>query len=73
MISRIYACTHARRYERLASSMLQKRYIRGDSLVYGLGIPFLAYAGRIECYSRDAFYASGFTKGWYVLDGLGCV
>ena len=51
-------------YERLASQMLSMRYIRGDSLVYGLGIPFLAYAGRIECYSRD---------GWYVLDGLGYV
>ena len=29
-------------YERLASQMLSMRYIRGDSLVYGLGIPFLA-------------------------------
>ena len=51
-------------YERLASQMLSMRYIRGDSLVYGLGIPFLAYAGRIQCYTRD---------GWYVLDGLGYV
>ena len=38
------------------------RYIRGDSLVYGLGIPFLALSGRVSCYSRS---------GFYVLDGLG--
>lgn len=51
-------------YERLASRLLSLRYLRGDSLVYGLGVPFLAYANRIECYTR---------AGWYVLDGLGYV
>ena len=54
----------ARTYERLASSMLSMRYIRGDSLVYGLGIPFLAYAGRIECYQRS---------GWCVHESFECV
>ena len=51
-------------YERLASSMLSKRYIRGDSLVYGLGVAFLAYQGRVECYKHS---------GFHVLDGLGYV
>lgn len=46
-------------YERLASSVLSRRYLRGDSLVYGLGVPFMAYQDRIQCYSRD---------GWCVLD-----
>ena len=28
-------------YERLASQVLSRRYLRGDSLVYGLGMPRL--------------------------------
>ena len=29
------------KYEKLASSVLELRYLRGDSLIYGLGVPFL--------------------------------
>ncbi len=51
-------------YEAMASRVLSQRYLRGDSLVYGLGVPFLVYQNRIQCYTRT---------GWYVLDGLGYV
>lgn len=51
-------------YQALASRVLSQHYLRGDSLVYGLGVPFLVYQNRIQCYTR---------KGWYVLDGLGYV
>jgi hypothetical protein len=51
-------------YERLTSRVLTERYVRGDSLIYGLGMPFLAYQGRVECYERS---------GFFVLDGLGYV
>lgn len=54
----------SRIYERMASGVLSRHILRGDSLVYGLGVPFLIYANRIQCYTRD---------GWYVLDGLGYV
>jgi hypothetical protein len=54
-------------YERLASLALARRYVKGSSLIFGLGMPFLAYSGRIECYSPPS-------RGvWHVLDGLGYV
>lgn len=52
------------KYERLASQMLERRYLRGDSLIYGLGMAFFAFQGRVACYERS---------GFYVLDGLGYV
>jgi hypothetical protein len=51
-------------YQAMASQVLARKILRGDSLVYGLGVPFLIYQNRIECYKRT---------GWYVLDGLGYV
>ena len=52
------------RYESLASIMLSEHAVRRTSLMYGLGMPFFAYQGRVECYRRD---------GFYVVDGLGYV
>ena len=54
-------------YERLAGQALARRYVKGSSLLFGLGMPFLAYSGRIECYPPPS------RGGWYVLDGLGYV
>ena len=50
--SRHRAINFTARYERLASRMLSERFVRGDSLIYGLGVPFMAYRGRVECYTR---------------------
>ena len=63
-LDRHRAMNFSARYEAVASRMLGERFVRGDSLMYGLGTPFFAYRGHVECYSRD---------GFHVLDGLGYV
>ena len=50
-------------YEKLAYFAIEQNILRPDSLVYGLGLPFMAYQDQVSCYKPE--------EGWYVVDGLG--
>lgn len=59
----------ARVFEDVAARLLGDSIVRADSLLYGLGVAYLVYQGRVQCYGSTTGTAS--RSAWFQLDGLG--
>ena len=75
----------ARTFERVAGKLLDDGTLRADSLLYGLGVAYLVYQGRVQCYDSITNHYDSMTNryeserslsrrgdiAWFQLDGLG--
>ena len=55
-------------FERVAGQLLADATVRVDTLLYGLGVAYLVYQGRVQCFDSSARTSK---DAWYQLDGLG--